>query len=247
MNYSETNIIPYGEQAFLIQWPPEIAPEGLFHILSFKEYLEQYYWNKGVDVEIINTYHEILLYFKKRMDRSPSEIRELQQAFRSYSPSASRVTSTQYYLPVCYVEKFGWDLKYLENKKGLTREEIIELHTSPTYLVYFIGFLPGFLYLGGLDARLKLDRKKSPREKVPRGAVGIAGVQTGIYPQCSPGGWQIIGNCPVPLFNVRQQPPCIFKAGDVIRFYAISEEEYEKIASDISKGVYQIKKEAYEY
>ena len=95
---------------------------------------------------------------------------------------------------------FGIDLDEIAQKKKLSIDEIIELHTTPKYQVFSIGFLPGFLYLGGLDKRLHFDRKSVPRLAVKKGAVGIGGMQTGIYPKTSPGGWHIIGNSPVIFF-----------------------------------------------
>jgi inhibitor of KinA len=147
---------------------------------------------------------------------------------------------------VCYDEKFGLDLSGIATKNKLGIPKIKSLHSTPVYTIFFIGFLPGFLYLGGLDKKLFFPRKKSPRKEVEKGAVGIAGKQTGIYPQKSPGGWQIIGNCPLDLFDVHENPPSIFKAGDKIKFYPISLEEHQDISEQVETGKFKIKTEDYE-
>ena len=116
------------------------------------------------------------------------------------------------------------------------------MHLSALYRVYFLGFLPGFLYLSGLDSRLYLKRKKKPLLNVPKGAVAIGGMQTGIYPNISPGGWHLIGNTPVNLFNPKKNPPCFAKPGDWISFEQINSQTYSKIESEQQNGNYQLDK-----
>jgi inhibitor of KinA len=123
-------------------------------------------------------------------------------------------------LPVCYN---GPDLPWLSDYTQLSIADIIQLHTSTVYHVYMLGFLPGFAYMGEVDERISAPRKTTPRTSVPAGSVGIAGRQTGIYPLASPGGWQLIGQCPVPLFNPQRNPPALLQAGSRVQFYPISE------------------------
>ena len=111
----------------------------------------------------------------------------------------------------------------------LTKEEIIQLHSAAIYTVFMIGFVPGFPYLGGLSEKLTAPRKQNPRPVIPKGSVGIAGQQTGIYPLETPGGWQIIGRTPLRLFDAGRQQPSLLKAGDNIKFEAISFTEFEQI------------------
>ena len=125
-------------------------------------------------------------------------------------------------IPVCYDVDFGLDLQETANQLQLSITELIKYHTSPRYTVYGIGFLPGFMYLGGLPHQLEIKRKTTPRLHVPRGSVGLAGRQTGIYPQDSPGGWNIIGKCPIPMFNLKLENPCFVNVGDQVQFYAIN-------------------------
>ena len=145
-------------------------------------------------------------------------------------------------LPICYDPEFGFDLHEVSKNLGFTIDELIEKHTTNTYTVYGIGFLPGFMYLGGLPPELIIERKKEPRIKVPKGSVGLAGRQTGIYPQDSPGGWNIIGNCPIPIFDVDKEEPCFVKVGDKIRFESITKAEYglHKIEGEV--GIFNFEK-----
>ncbi len=130
-------------------------------------------------------------------------------------------------IPVCYEEEFGIDLQEVAAHHQLTSEEVIALHTSGEYRVYFLGFSPGFAYLGGLSPRLYTPRLLSPRTQVPAGSVAIGGQQTGIYPMRTPGGWRIIGRTPLRLFAPEKEPPALLKLGDEIRFVRILRQEYE--------------------
>jgi len=128
-------------------------------------------------------------------------------------------------IPVLYT---GDDLAFVAEVHQLTPDEVIAIHAGITYRVFMIGFLPGFPYLGTVDERIATPRKNSPRTSVPPGSIGIAGFQTGIYPQPSPGGWQLIGRTPLKIFDKRKEMPCLFQPGDLVRFYAIDQNEFEK-------------------
>lgn len=131
-------------------------------------------------------------------------------------------------IPVCYGGEYGPDLEFVARINGLTAEEVIRIHASGDYLVYMIGFAPGFPYVGGMSKRIAAPRRETPRLKIPAGSVGIAGEQTGIYPIETPGGWRIIGRTPVRLFDPGADPPSLLKAGDRIKFFPISAEEFKK-------------------
>jgi inhibitor of KinA len=132
-------------------------------------------------------------------------------------------------IPVCYGGNFGPDLIHVAQYHKLRPDDVIQLHSSAVYTVYMIGFLPGFAYLGGMTEQLFTPRKASPRKLVTAGSVGIAGQQTGIYPMDSPGGWQLIGQTPVTLFDVKHNPPSLLKAGDLVQFSPISGDEFKAI------------------
>lgn len=133
-------------------------------------------------------------------------------------------------IPVCYEQEFAPDLGWVAGQRGLGKEEVIRLHCTPTYRVYMIGFLPGFSYMGTVDERLQLPRKERP-VPVAAGGVGIAGMQTGIYPLNSPGGWQIIGRTPLRLFNVDLDPPVYLQTGDHVQFFPISSDEFRELSA----------------
>jgi len=137
-------------------------------------------------------------------------------------------------VPVCYAPRFAPDLATLAQANHLTIEAVIDLHTAVTYKVYMLGFLPGFAYMAEVDERIATPRKQQPRTSVPEGSVGIAGRQTGIYPFNSPGGWNIIGRTPVKLFDPTREAPVFFRPGDAVRFYSITEDEFEDHQSRIA-------------
>ena len=131
-------------------------------------------------------------------------------------------------IPVVYGGEFGPDLEWVANYLKMAPEEIIRLHTQPTYQVYMIGFMPGYPYMGEVVDSLVTPRRETPRTHVVQGSVGIAQKQTGIYPVTSPGGWQIIGRTPIRLFDPQKNPPSFLEMGDQVKFYTISAEEMHK-------------------
>ncbi|MDR0271454.1 5-oxoprolinase subunit PxpB [Paenibacillus sp.] len=135
-------------------------------------------------------------------------------------------------IPVCYGGRHGPDLAYVAEVNGLDEKEVIHIHTSQEFLVYALGFTPGFPYLGGLPDSISTPRRATPRLCIPAGSVGIAGSQTGIYPLETPGGWQIIGRTPLALFQPEQDPPVLLKSGQSIRFKAIDSSEYDRLAGE---------------
>lgn len=132
-------------------------------------------------------------------------------------------------IPVCYGGEYGPDLEYVARHHNLTPEEVISIHSEGEYLAYMIGFAPGFPFLGGLSKKIATPRRPSPRTSIPAGSVGIAGMQTGVYPISTPGGWQLIGQTPIKLFLPEQNPPSLLQAGDIVKFEPISKEEYQEI------------------
>ncbi len=132
-------------------------------------------------------------------------------------------------IPVAYGGEFGPDIDFVATHNGLTRGEVISLHTSGKYPVYMLGFTPGFPYLGGLVKKLWTPRLETPRTHVPAGSVGIANNQTGIYPVDSPGGWQIIGRTPLKLFDPNRKDPFLIHPGEIVVFKAITPEEFQRI------------------
>jgi len=133
-------------------------------------------------------------------------------------------------VPVCYGGELGPDLPSVAEFARMSPEEVVSIHAGATYRVFMLGFLPGFAYLGAVDERIAAPRQMTPRPRVRRGSVGIAGLQTGIYPADTPGGWQIIGRSPVSPFDLSRSAPFLFSAGDVVQFVPIDRAEYERLS-----------------
>lgn len=222
----------FGLNAVLIEWQPQqISKDILQDIQAYQKIIE----NKLIayEVECIPAYASLTVVYTNSTYEDFVSL--LKASYQNKQKNAVEINSNTWHLPVCYHPSVGLDLLAYAQKTKLSVEEIINIHTSKQYTIYFLGFLPGFLYLGELDKSLHLNRKSKPLLNVPKGSVGIGGKQTGIYPQESPGGWYIIGNCPVTLFDVEEEPPSRFKAGDQIQFYPISLTDYQQQNFSITK------------
>lgn len=167
--------------------------------------------------EIVPGMGNLMIVCKAEMSSKLPAFADLLQTLWSQSKSIA-CAGSQLDVPTCYGGSAGPDLSAVAAHTGLTEAEIIELHSGAEYQVYCLGFQPGFAYLGGMDTRLAMPRKSTPRLLTHAGSVGIGGRQTGIYPAASPGGWQIIGRTELSLFDIAKSPPCLLQPGDTIRF-----------------------------
>lgn len=241
MNAHSISIKPFGKHAVLIEWPNKVEEEILNDILHFNQYLKQNHLEKNI-WETVPAYNSLTLIQKDR----PIDFKTFEGQIRKWYLEKGKQVSVKkvvWKIPVCYDLNFGIDLEEVSKKLNKSIDDIVSMHTQHTYTVYGIGFLPGFMYLGGLPAALEVPRRTAPRLKVEKGAVGLAGKQTGIYPQESPGGWNIIGNCPVPIFNSDKEEPCLVSVGDKIQFHQISRAEYDLHKIEGEVGIYQMEKE----
>lgn len=188
--------------------------------------------------ELVPTYRSLLVHYNPVVISHSRLVRALQKAVSEMGRTDSS-GCTVFEIPVLYGgEEYGPDLTYVAQYNGLTPEQVVKLHCKRDYLIYMLGFAPGFPYLGGMDERIATPRLDSPRTKIPAGSVGIAGEQTGVYPIDSPGGWQLIGRTPIELYNPERQPPILFSAGDYIRFVPVSKEEYQEILHRVENGTF---------
>ncbi len=230
----------YGERSILVEWPPEISENILHDLLNFKKILQNQLFASKIEVK--SAYNSLLITYGIGIENIYDEISTLKSLYLS-----EKIVEKNYYklwkIPVCYDDEFALDLDEISNQKKLSKQDIIKLHSSVIYTVYFIGFLPGFLYLGGLDEKLYCPRKSTPRQRIEKGSVGIGGNQTGIYPNVSPGGWNIIGNSPISFFDASSAVPCFAKAGDKIQFVPVNLKEYRDISSLVEAGVYLLESE----
>jgi len=238
--YDQPRLLPAGDSALVVEFGNEITPEINARIRSFTQVLEEQAL-PGI-VELVPTYRSVLVHYDP-LQLAPGEleakIRELTGSLTDIELAAPVVTM----VPVCYGGEFGPDLDHVCQHTGLSKEEVVRLHAGTDYLIYMLGFTPGFSYLGGMDERLATPRLKTPRTVIPAGSVGIAGKQTGIYPIDSPGGWQLIGRTPLKLYDPYREPPVLLKAGNYVRFVPISEAEYEEIAARVAAGTYEVQQE----
>ncbi|MGB9698860.1 MAG: 5-oxoprolinase subunit PxpB [Thermodesulfobacteriota bacterium] len=219
----QPKILPAGDQAILIELGREIKPEinqqvhYLGHLLEKRAPL-------GIK-EIIPSYSSLLIYYDPAQI-SFREISDLMQNFLPENKPKENNPPVIKEIPVVYGGEYGPDLEFVAQFHGLTVEEVIKLHTSQTYLVYVVGFSPGFAAMGTVPENIQTPRLPTPRTKVPAGSVGIGGKQTGIYAVESPGGWRLIGRTPLTLFDLNNEPPAFFKAGDYARFFAVAPEDF---------------------
>ncbi len=226
----------FGDRAILIEWPAEINNKTVKEILQFKEKVIQY--KKDFVEDCIIGYHSLTILYIDDVIDFKTEVGSLKSIHLEASATLELET-TLWKIPVCYDVTFGIDLEEISKTLKISKEEIIQLHSETIYTIFFIGFLPGFLYLGGLDNRLIIQRKPSPRLSVPKGSVAIGGSQTGVYPMDSAGGWNIIGKTPISFFDIEKINPCFAKPGDQIQFVPISLDEFKKVEMQVNIRLYK--------
>lgn len=194
---------------------------------------------KGIQ-EMIPTYRSLLIQYNPieiDIDDLIEKLQGIEKALDSIELPKPRIIE----IPTAYGEAFGEDIDFVAEHNGISVEEVIRIHSSVDYLVYMLGFTPGFPYLGGMSDKIETPRLKTPRTRIPAGSVGIAGKQTGIYPIESPGGWQLIGRTPIKLYDPKREVPIILRAGDYLRFIPIDNNEYNSILSLVNNNKYEIK------
>lgn len=232
----KTNILTAGDSSILIEFGKEISPKVNARITAVVQLMKEQHIEGVVDV--IPAFTSLLVNYDPRVS-SYAKIRKRLEKLLTIEIEATASTSKIIEIPVCYGGEFGPDLEYIAEHAGLPAEEVIRIHSSRDYLIYMLGFLPGFSYLGGLDERIHTPRLANPRIKIRAGSVGIGGSQTGIYPLDSPGGWQLLGMTPVKTYDPDREIPILYDAGDYIRFVPVTEEEYLQIQKQVEDGTYQ--------
>ncbi|WP_227006268.1 5-oxoprolinase subunit PxpB [Rufibacter latericius] len=222
---------PLGDAAIVLQLGEEIAEETHQKVKAVAQFLDQYSF-PGM-VEYVPAFASLTVYYdpwlvsgQGKTDPYAAVQENLRQMLDQLESVSSNVPSSLKEIPVVYGGQYGSDLPFVARHTNLSPQEVISLHSQTEYLVYMIGFAPGFPYLGGMDKRLTSPRKEVPRKIIPAGSVGIAGPQTGVYPMETPGGWQLIGRTPLTLFDPERESPSLLQMGDRVRFVPISEEEY---------------------
>ncbi len=218
-------IFPLGDHALTVEFGNEISAALNDHVLRLARFLEKN--NFSGFVEIVPAYASLTVFYdvstiRKHFSEFPTAFAAVKNFTETALENLYNFAETEPRLikiPICFDAQYALDLEFVASRNHLSTNNVIEIFLSKDYRVYMLGFLPGFSYMGEVDERIAAPRKATPRVKVPKGSVGIAGRQTGIYSLESPGGWQIIGRTTVEMFTPEEKSPTFLQAGDSVRFY----------------------------
>jgi len=218
-----TKYLTLGDRAIVVEFGQIISQELNEIVMAFRQSI--LLANIIGITEVFPSYKALTVIYDPIMISYKSLITKLKEAEQNMIKSAPKPPNI-IEIPVCYNGKFAPDIDFVADYHKITADEVIKLHTSKPYLIYMLGFMPGFAFLGELDKTIHMPRHKSPRTKVPPGSIGITGAQTCMYAIESPGGLQLIGRTPLKLFDPSRENPVAYKAGDFIKFVSITSEQY---------------------
>ena len=220
-------ISPVGDRAISIDFGQVIDPKINRHIRQTIERIKELQLD-GI-IELVPTYCALLVEYDAMLYSYSEICNIIEPTFEEGMANTTNELVTVVEVPTVYGGEFGPDLSFVASHNHLSEDEVISIHSGTDYLVYMLGFIPGFTYLGGMDLRIATPRLSSPRTLIPAGSVGIAGEQTGTYPSDSPGGWQIIGRTPVTMYDMSKAQAALLNAGDYVRYVPIDESEFHRI------------------
>ncbi|ADO82934.1 5-oxoprolinase subunit PxpB [Ilyobacter polytropus] len=237
--YKETRYLSAGDRALVIEFGNKISEEVNSKVRSMTIAIEK----EGIEgvVEITPTYRSLTVHYDP-MSTSYSSLIEHFEYLENKLEKIDIPLPEIIEIPTFYGGDQCPDIANVAQHNSISVDEVINIHSSKDYLIYMLGFTPGFPYLGGMDEKIATPRLETPRTKIKKGSVGIAGSQTGIYPTDSPGGWQIIGKTPVDLYNAYSDSPILLDSGNYIKFVPVSWDEYKKIEKAVKENRYKIKK-----
>jgi len=218
-------ISPEGDSTLVIEFDERVDPVVNARAIRLADAI-QYSGIAGIR-DVVPTYRSVAVFFDPLRTSYKSLVDWVTRAASAVPEGVVEQSQTLIRVPVCYDEDLGPDLLSVASLANLSINQVVALHASTIYRVFMLGFLPGFAYMGIVDERIRAPRRATPRPRVPRGSVGIAGAQTGVYPLDVPGGWQLIGRTPVRPFDPSRHEPFLFKPGDAVRFMPIDRSEYE--------------------
>ena len=227
-----------GDSALVIEFGNEISVDINKKIRKMMDDIKK----ENIDgiVELVPTYCSLLINYDVLKIDYNTLVEKLKTFLNNNLETAEGEEVTLIEIPTLYNDEVGPDLSYVAEHNKLSKEEVIKIHTGTDYLVYMLGFMPGFTYLGGMSEKIATPRLESPRLQIYPGSVGIAGKQTGMYPSISPGGWRIIGRTPLKLYNPDSDTPVYISSGDYVRYVSISEEEYNDILKKVENNEYKL-------
>lgn len=220
----EFTIRPAGDAALRVEWAPRVDEAISARVVAIGDAVRAR-WG-GLIRDAVVGYHTLTVYF----DPLRIDVRWLEDQLAAVAADPAvpaEAVRAHLEVPVCYGGDLGPDLGEVAHAANCTEQEVIDLHASRDYRVFVVGFVPGFAYMGPVDARLALPRRRTPRTRVPAGSVALASGQTGIYPMETPGGWHVIGRTPIRPFDERRAEPVLFRPGDSVRFRSITRDAYE--------------------
>lgn len=220
-------ISPVGDRAISIDFGQVIDPKINRHIRQTIERIKELQLD-GI-IELVPTYCALLVEYDAMLYSYSEICNIIEPTLEEGMTNTTNELVTVVEVPTVYGGEFGPDLSFVASHNHLSEDEVISIHSGTDYLVYMLGFIPGFTYLGGMDTRIATPRLSSPRTLIPAGSVGIAGEQTGTYPSDSPGGWQIIGRTPVTMYDMSKAQAALLNAGDYVRYVPIDESEFHCI------------------
>ena len=238
MEISYPRILPTGDRALTVELGNEIDEQINANLMGLIKSLSDARI-KGIE-EFVPSFRAVLIHYNPAILSYEKMTDIVTGALKNPVKEAAHHSRTVV-IPVCYDREYGPDIEDVAKHAGISVEEVIKIHTSTPYLVYMLGFQPGFPYLGGLDERIHTPRLETPRIKLEAGSVGIGGGQTGLYPMESPGGWRIIGVTPVRCYNPEKDRPIPYSAGDRIKFEAITKDEFLELREKDLKGDYEFR------
>jgi TIGR00370 family protein len=227
-----------GDSALVIEFGNEISVDINKKIRKMMDDIKK----ENIDgiVELVPTYCSLLINYDVLKIDYNTLVEKLKTFLNNNLETAEGEEVTLIEIPTLYNDEVGPDLSYVAEHNKISKEEVIKIHTGTDYLVYMLGFMPGFTYLGGMSEKIATPRLESPRLQIYPGSVGIAGKQTGMYPSMSPGGWRIIGRTPLKLYNPDSDTPVYISSGDYVRYVSISEEEYNDILKKVENNEYKL-------
>ncbi|WP_129598177.1 5-oxoprolinase subunit PxpB [Anaerophilus nitritogenes] len=236
--YEQTKFLIAGEKAVVVEFGDEISEKINQKVRSMMIATKE----RNIDgiIEFIPTYRSLMIQYdpcKIEYETLLDNLKKIEKQLNEIDIPLPKVIE----IPTLYGGEYGPDIQNVADHNHLSIEEVINIHSSKEYLIYMLGFTPGFPYLGGMNEKIATPRLKVPRTKITGGSVGIAGSQTGIYPIDSPGGWQLIGRTPLKLYDAYRKDPILLETGNYIKFVPIDEKDYKKVQEKIQNNIYEYK------
>jgi KipI family sensor histidine kinase inhibitor len=237
--FQNPRYLPAGDSALVVELGNSISPHVNRMVHNLARAVERESINGVLD--LTPSYRSLLVYYNPLTIATYELKKKLHSLYSSLLEGTVAGKARVVHVPTLYGGQMGPDLEVVAKHNSLSTEEVIKIHSGTDYLVYMLGFSPGYPYLGGMSERIATPRLKTPRTAVPAGSVALAEKQTGVYPSETPGGWQILGRTPLKFFDAAREQPSLVEPGDYIRFVAIDADEYARIKKQVDEGSYQVR------